>query len=104
MILAYIISNSKEEAENIAVDLLEKRLVYNVNIIEDAASMRWENDKVIKQKQTIVLAKTKALLYKQIEDEVKRVQTTGSAIVFSMPISQMSQDLFNNIQEVTLKV
>ena len=104
MILAYIISNSKEEAENIAVDLLEKRLVYSVNMIEDAASMRWENEKVIKQKRTIVLAKTKALLYKQIEDEVKRVQTTGSAIVFSMPISQMSQDLFNNIQEVTLKV
>jgi uncharacterized protein involved in tolerance to divalent cations len=63
MILAYIISNSKEEAENIAVDLLEKKLVFSVNIIEDTPSMRWENNKVIKLKRTIVLAKTKSLLY-----------------------------------------
>ena len=104
MVLAYIISNSKEEAEDIAVDLLEKKLVYSVNIIQDTPSMRWEEDKIIKLKRTIVLAKTKSLLYKQIEDEVKRVQTTGSAIVFSMPITQMSQDLFDNIQQVTLKV
>ena len=104
MILAYIISNSKEEAEDIAVDLLKKKLVYSVNLIQDTPSMRWENDKIIKLKRTIVLAKTKSLLYKQIEDEVKRVQTTGSAIVFSMPITQMSQDLFDNIQQVTLKV
>lgn len=104
MILAYIISNSKEEAENIAVDLLEKKLVYSLNIIEDVASMRWEENKVIKLKRTIVLAKTKSLLYKQIEDEVKRVQTTGSAIVFSMPVMQMSDDLFDNIQQVTKKV
>ncbi len=104
MILAYIISNNKEEAENIAIDLLEKRLVYSVNIFPDMPSMRWENDKIIKLSRTIVLAKTKALLYKQIEDEVKRVQTTGTAIVFSMPISQMSQDLFDNIQANTPKV
>ena len=104
MILTYIISNSKEEAENIAADLLEKRLVYSVNIIHDVSSMRWDNGKIIKFKRTIVLAKTKSLLYSDIEDEVKRVQTTGSAIVFSMPITQMSQDLFDNIQQVTIKV
>ena len=104
MILAYIISNSKEEAENIAVDLIEKRLVYSVNIIQDITSMRWDNNKIVKFKRTIVLAKTKSLLYKQIEDEVKRVQTTGTAIVFSMPVIQMTEDLFDNIQEETLKV
>ena len=104
MILAYIISNSREEAENIALDLLEKRLVYGVNIIPDTPSMRWEKDKIIKLQRTIVLAKTKSLLYKQIEEEVKRVQTTGSAIVFSMPLTQLSQDLFDNIQENTQKV
>lgn len=104
MILTYIISNSKEEAENIAIDLLEKKLVYSLNIIEDTPSMRWENDRIVKLKRTLVLAKSKSLLYKQIEDEVKRVQTTGTTVVFSMPITQMSQDLFDNIQEVALKV
>ena len=104
MILTYIISNSKEEAENIAIDLLEKRLVYSVNLIPDMPSMRWENDQIIRLSRTIVLAKTKALLYTQIEKEVKWVQTSGTAIVFSMPISQISQDLFQNIQDNTLKV
>jgi uncharacterized protein involved in tolerance to divalent cations len=104
VILVYIISNSKEEAENIAVDLLEKRLVYSVNTFPDMPSMRWEDGKIVKLRRTIVLAKTKSLLYKKIEDEVKQVQTTGTAIVFSMPITQMSQDLFDNIQISTIKV
>lgn len=104
MILAYIISNSRKEAEEIALDLLEKKLVYSVNLIPDVTSMRRENDKIVKLTRTIVLAKTKALLYPQIEQEAKRVQTSGSVIVFSMPISQMSQDLFDNIQSSTLKV
>ena len=104
MILAYIISNNRDEAESIAIDLLEKKIVYSVNIIQDITSMRRENDKIIRLKRTIVLAKTKSLLYKQIEEEVKRVQTTGSAIVFSMPLTQMSNDLFDNIQMNTLKV
>jgi len=104
MILAYIISSSKKEAEEIAIDLLEKKLVYSVNIIPEIPSMRWEKDEIISIQRTIVLAKTKALLYQLIEEEVKRVQTTGTAILFSMPITQMSQDLFDHIQENTLKL
>lgn len=104
MILAYIISNSAKEAEDIAVDLLEQKLVYSLNIIPEVTSMRLADANIIKLKRTIVLAKTKALLYPKIEEEVKRVQTTGSAIVFSMPITQMSQDLFDSIQDTTLKV
>lgn len=104
MILAYIITNSREEAENIAVELLKQKLVYSVNIIPDIQSMRREGDNIVSIKRTIVLGKTKSLLYKQIEDEVLRVQTTGTAIVFSMPFIQMSESLFNSIQENTLKV
>ena len=102
MILAYIISNSKEEAENIALDLLEKKYVFSVNIIPNVQSMKRDGDKIINLKRTLVLAKTKGLLYKKIEEEVQRVQTTGTAIVFSMPIAQMSQDFFDQIQINTL--
>lgn len=104
MILAYIISNSSDEAEQIATTLLEEKLVFSVNIIPGIKSMRTENGKIVTFQRTIVLAKTKALLYVEIEKEVKRLQTTGTAIVFSMPITQMSQDLFDNIQKSTLKV
>lgn len=104
MILAYIISNSADEAEEISIDLLEKKLAYSVNIFQDVKSMRIENDKVVTLKRTIVLAKTKALLYNELEEEVKRVQTTGTVIVFSMPITQLSDELFKNIQQSTIKV
>jgi uncharacterized protein involved in tolerance to divalent cations len=104
MILAYIISNSAKEAEEIATDLLEKELVFSVNIIPNIKSMRRNGKNIIKLERTIVLAKTKSLLYKKIEAEVKRVQTTGSAILFSMPLTQMSQNLFDSIQQNTLRV
>lgn len=102
MILVYILSSSKVEAEEIAIDLLEKKLVYSINIISDVQSMRWENGKIVKVERHLVLAKTKALLYSDVEKEIKRVQTTGSVISFSMPLTQMSQDLFDNIQLSTL--
>lgn len=102
MILAYIISNSAEEAETIALHLLEKRLVDSVNLLFDIKSYRRVDDKIIELKRSIILGKTKADLYKKIEDEVKRVQVTGTAIVFSMPITQISQDLFDSIQKNTL--
>ncbi|MDX2432658.1 MAG: divalent cation tolerance protein CutA [Bacteroides sp.] len=103
MILAYIISNSAEEAEEIALTLMEKRLVYSINILPEVRSYQREGDKVLKHTRTIVLAKTKSLLYTRIEEVVDEIQKTGTAIVFSMPFSQMSQKLFDNIQVNTLK-
>ena len=104
MILAYIISNSTEEAENIARDLLKKRLVYSVNLIPGVKSLLRKGEEIVEEQRTIVLAKTKALLYREIEAEIERVQSTGTAIVFSMPLTQMSQNLFDSIQQNTLKV
>lgn len=103
MILAYIISNSAEEAEDIALNLLEKRLVYSTNIIPEVRAFRREGDQIIKHNRTIVLAKTKSMLYPRIEKEVEFLQKTGTAIVFSIPIVQMSQQLFDNIQINTLE-
>jgi uncharacterized protein involved in tolerance to divalent cations len=102
MILAYIITNSTEEAEKIAMNLMEKKLVYGVNIIPSIRSFRRDGDQIVKQERTIVLAKTKAILYQQIEDEVENLQQTGTAIVFSMPFAQMSKKLFESIQTNTL--
>lgn len=98
MILTYIISNSADEAENIAMILLKKKLVYSVNIIPSTRSFRRQEDKIIRQERTIVLAKTKSVLYQQIEDEVEKLQQSGTVIVFSMPFVQMSKKLFENIQ------
>jgi uncharacterized protein involved in tolerance to divalent cations len=104
MILAYIISNSTDEAEKIAMNLMEKKLVYGVNVIPSIRSFQRDGDRIVKQERTIVLAKTKAILYQQIEDEVENLQQTGTAIVFSMPFAQMSKKLFENIQSNTLDI
>lgn len=84
------------------MNLLEKKLVYSVNIIPSIRSFRRDGDRIVKQERTIVLAKTKSILYQQIEDEVDTLQQTGTAIVFSMPFVQMSKMLFDQIQSNTL--
>ena len=103
MILVYIISNRAEEAEQIALNLLEKKLVYGINIIPSIRSYHRDKDQVLKHERTIVLAKTKSILYQQIEDEVERLQNTDTTIVFSMPFAQMSKKLFDNIRLNTLE-
>ena len=104
MILAYIISNSEEEAEDLSRKLIEKRLVHSVNLIPGVKSLLRQGDQIVEEQRTLVLAKTKALLFRELEAEIEKFQARSTQTLFSMPLTQMSQTLFDLIQENTLKV
>jgi uncharacterized protein involved in tolerance to divalent cations len=104
MILVYIIAKNNEEAKDLARDLFDKKLIYSANIISDISSMRLEGENIIEYNETLLFAKTKALLYKEIEQELKSYQKSDDQLIFSVPITQISHNLFDKIQKNTIKV
>ena len=104
MVTILIITKNKESAKEIGKKILEEKLAYSLNILDNIFSMRREGDKIVEYQETLILAKTKALLYPKVEALIKVMEADYKPLVFSFPITQMQQTLFDSIQESTLKV
>ncbi|MFW6371392.1 MAG: divalent cation tolerance protein CutA [Bacteroidota bacterium] len=104
MVTIFIITKNKESAKEIAMRILEERLAYSLNILDNVFSMRREKGKIVEYHETLILAKTKALLYHKVEELIKNLDADHQPLVFSFPITQMQQTLFDSIQATTLKV
>jgi periplasmic divalent cation tolerance protein len=97
MVLIYIVTENREEAKRAATMLIEKKLTHSVNILPEVFSMRVEEGKVIEYTETIVLVKTKALLYQRIEEEIKSMNKESPDIIFSVPITQINNNMYQRI-------
>ncbi len=104
MILIYILTKDKEEAIKIGSELIDKKLTHSINILPEIFSMRRVGNKIVDYHETILLVKTKALLYQDIEKFVSRVLENHSPTMFSLPITQINRDLFKLIQNNTVEL
>lgn len=104
MILIYILTKNREEAVEISKSLISKELTHSVNILPEIFSFRREGDDIVEYTETITLVKTKAILYRDIEEHVGKLQKTESPMIFSLPITQINRDLFKLIQQNTAQI
>lgn len=104
MILIYILTKNRDEAIDISKSLIKKKLTHSVNILPEIRSFRREGDDILEYTETITLVKTKAILYRDIEEHVGKIQKTESPMIFSLPITQINRDLFKLIQQNTMQV
>jgi uncharacterized protein involved in tolerance to divalent cations len=104
MVLIYIVAKNKEEGKKISLELLEKKFAHSINIFPEILSMKQEDGKITEYSQTLVTVKTKALLYPRVEKLVQEIQAIDDPVIFSLPITQLHQDLFDRIQQNTMKV
>lgn len=74
MVLIYITCKDKKEAKKISRYLLEKRLIACSNI-HPIDSMYWWKDKLVDDKEFVVIAKTKKKHIKLIRKEVKKIHS-----------------------------
>ncbi|NBC83547.1 MAG: divalent cation tolerance protein CutA [Bacteroidetes bacterium] len=105
MVLIYVVTKNNESAKSIAKTLIQNKLAYSINILKDVCSYRPdEHNEMIEYAETLLLVKTKALLYKKVEEAVNNVKGIDHPIIFSLPITQISQEMFNLIQANTQMV
>jgi len=87
-LLVYCPVPSFELGEEIAYHLLSKKLVACVNLIPQAFSFyEWES-KIQKTKESILLLKTKKILYVKMSQEIKKKHPYECPSIFAIALNQ----------------
>ncbi|MBS3175877.1 divalent-cation tolerance protein CutA [Candidatus Woesearchaeota archaeon] len=68
-IIVYVPCKSRAEAAKIAKALLQKKLVACANVLQSSSFFRWKN-KLVADKEAILLLKTRKSLQKKVEREI----------------------------------
>ncbi len=82
---------SKEEGEQIALALLEKRLVGCVQIVGPIESLYWWQGKIERSGEWLCVAKTERELFAQIEETIKALHSYEVPEILAVPIVEGSE-------------
>ena len=99
VILVYINFPNLESARHIGTALIEKQLAACVNIIPKIESIyQWKGDICVEQ-EVMVVVKTTASRYKQLESYVVENHPYDVPEVISLPLSQGSEPYLNWVHD-----
>jgi len=104
MILLHIVSKSLDQAYEIAEMLIDARLLVDVSLIEKTQLISKPNSKLQEKPAYMLLARTKALLFNKIDQEIQKKYKDNMPSLFSTPIVQMDWDQKNELVEGTFSV
>ena len=74
MTISYITCKDKNEAEKISTHLLKKRLIACANIFPIRSMYRW-NNKIVRNKEEVIIAKTNNKNFNKVAAEVKKMHS-----------------------------
>ena len=105
MILAHIIAKNKRQALQIISVLLEKKLLLHAAISKKTVyKFNQKTTKLEKQKQTLIIGKTKGLLFNNINKEIKAHFSENMPMLYAVPIVYMDEELATILRASTAKV
>ncbi|TRX58227.1 divalent cation tolerance protein CutA [Fulvivirga sp. M361] len=104
MVLIYLITKDAAEARSIGRVLIQERITNSANVIPRIQTLRWMDNEVQDTSETILLIKTKALLYSSIEKRVSELMGTKQPNIFSMPITQINHFYQDVLREGVITV
>ena len=102
-IVIFVTSSSLEEAEKIGNSLVEKRLVACVNIMPEIKSIFLWKGKIAKEKEVLLIAKSRRELFDSIQNEVKVLHSYEVPEIIALPIEAGSEDYLEWIKKETQK-
>lgn len=99
MVLAYITTKDKAQAQEIGQHLVEARLAACVNIIDGMESIyRWEG-KIESARESILIAKTSSEKQNQILEAVKELHSYSCPCVLFLPVLDGNPDYLKWLSE-----
>jgi len=84
--MVYMTAGGLEEARRIGRELVEARLAACVNILDGMNSFYWWEGKVQDERETVLIAKTKAGLVPSLIEKVKSLHSYTVPCIVSLPI------------------
>jgi periplasmic divalent cation tolerance protein len=91
-IIILITTSSKEEAHNIADLLVNGKKAACVNIVSGVDSVFWWENKLNSARESLLLVKTKASLFPEIVELVKRTHSYEVPEILALPIIAGNED------------
>jgi len=91
-IIVLITAGSEEEAHRIAESLVKGKKAACVNIVPGVDSLFWWEDKLDSVRESLLLVKTKASLFPEIVELVKRIHSYEVPEILALPIIAGSED------------
>jgi periplasmic divalent cation tolerance protein len=91
-IVVLITASSEEEAHKIAELLVNRRKAACVNVVPRVDSLFWWKDKLDSARESLLLVKTKASLFPEIVELVKRTHSYEVPEIIALPIIAGSED------------
>jgi uncharacterized protein involved in tolerance to divalent cations len=105
MILAHIIAKNKKQALQIVALLLEKELLLHAAISKKTVyQFDHKENRILQKKQTLIIGKTKALLFEDINKQLKSHFLKNMPMLYAVPIVYMDEDLATFLRAGTAKV
>ena len=104
MILLHIISDEEEQAIEITDFLIENNLILDAVLLEKVAVRKKEKGTTKSTSKTLVMGKTKALLFTSIDEMLKNKYKEKMPVIYSTPIVHMdweqSKELVNEVAKI----
>ncbi|MDY7005554.1 MAG: divalent-cation tolerance protein CutA [Cyanobacteriota bacterium] len=85
-------TSSRQDADNIAKYLLEKRLAACIQIFSSITSSYWWNDEICTDEEWLCLIKTSQKNYESLEKAIREIHPYETPEVIALPILTGSQD------------
>lgn len=99
--IVFITTENKKEADKISNFLVKKELAACVNIIDNIKSIyRWNNE-IQRDKEYLLIVKTRNSLLSKLMKEVKEIHTYSCPEIISLPIQEGNPDYLRWIKDET---
>lgn len=94
MIFVYIICKNKREAKKIGLSLVKKRLAACCNIFP-IESIYWWRNKIVKDKEVVLIVKTLKKNFGKIEREIKKLHSYTVPCILEILINKGNKEYLN---------
>lgn len=89
--------------QRIAARVLEEKLAACVTISGAARSLYWWEGKIAREMEHILFMKTKASLFSELEDKIRKVHPYQVPEIIALPVQKGSADYLDWIRKETQK-
>ncbi len=99
--MVYMTAGGLEEAKRIARELVESRLAACVNIIDGMNSFYWWEGKIQDDRETVLIAKTRATLVPSLIEKVRTLHSYTVPCIVTLPILEGHAPFLKWVDEET---
>lgn len=92
---------NKEEAVNIAKQLVSKKLIACCNIVPSVTSIYEWNNELCCDEEYLMIMKTKTVLFKKVQTEIKKLHKYEVPEIICIPITNGSEEYIDWIEKQT---